>query len=83
MDINNLISNFGFPVTCCMAMGFFIYKIVIKLLDKMWEKISTTLDKVTETNNQLVSTNQSLISNINSKVDVIENKVDEIAEKIK
>ena len=75
MDINNLISNFGFPVTCYIVMGFFIYQ--------MWQRINTILDKITETNSQLVLTNQSLISNINSKVDKIEEKVDMISDKIK
>ena len=75
MDINSLITNFGFPVTACVVMGFFIYQ--------MWQRINTTLDKITETNNQLVLTNQSLISNMDLKINIIENKVDEIADKIK
>lgn len=74
-QVTNLITNLGFPVACCIAMGFFIYNI--------WGRINSTLDKVTETNNQLVITNQSLISSINSKVDKIEEKVEEISNKIK
>ena len=49
MDISNLISTLGFPIACCIAMGYFIYQ--------MWGKINLTLDKITETNNQLVLTN--------------------------
>lgn len=74
-QVMTLIQNFGFPVACCIAMGYFIYN--------MWVRINSTLDKVTETNNQLVITNQSLISSINSKVDKIEDKVEEISNKIK
>lgn len=70
----NAIQNFGFPVACCIAMGYFIYN--------MWGRMNTTLDKITETNNQLVLTNQSLISSINLKIDKVEEKVDEIANKI-
>ena len=82
MDINNLISNYGFPIACCIAMGFFIYQ--------MWQKNEETngktliaLNTVTDTNKELVKTNQSLIENMDSKISVIENKVDEIADKIK
>lgn len=78
----NLVTNLGFPIACCLAMGYFI--------DNMWKKNNETnektliaLDKVTETNNQLVLTNQSLISNMDLKVEKIEKKVEEIASKIK
>lgn len=74
-QVMTIIQNFGFPVACCIAMGFFIYN--------MWGRMNSTLDKITETNNQLVLTNQSLISSINSKVDKIEEKVEEISSKIK
>lgn len=74
-QVTNFITNLGFPIAGCVAMGFFIYN--------MWQKINITLDKVTETNNQLVLTNQSLISSINFKVDKIEEKVEEISNKIK
>ena len=78
----NIVTNLGFPIACCVAMGYFI--------DNMWKKNNETnektliaLDKVTETNNQLVLTNQSLISNMDLKVEKIEKKVEEIAIKIK
>lgn len=67
MDINNLISNFGFPIACCIVMGLFIYQ--------MWQRINATLDKITETNNQLVLTNQALISNIQEDLTEIKNKI--------
>lgn len=67
MDINNLISNFGFPIACCIVMGVFIYQ--------MWQRINATLDKITETNNQLVLTNQALISNIQEDLTEIKNKI--------
>ncbi|HBJ1647753.1 iduronate sulfatase [Clostridium botulinum] len=73
--ITNLINSFGFPIVCCIAMGFFIYN--------MWQRINSTLDKVVETNTQLVLTNQSLISNINLKVDRIEEKIVNISNGIK
>lgn len=70
----NLINSLGFPVACCVAMGFFIYK--------MWNKISITLDIMTQTNSQLVLTQNSLISNMGSQINKIEEKVDTIADKI-
>lgn len=70
----NLINNLGFPVACCVAMGFFIYK--------MWNKISITLDIMTQTNSQLVLTNQNLISSMDGKINKIEEKVDTIMEKL-
>lgn len=70
----NLINSLGFPIACCVAMGFFIYK--------MWNKISSTLDTMTQTNSELVLTNQNLISNMDNKINKIEDKVDTIADKI-
>lgn len=77
----NLVTNLGFPIACCLAMGYFI--------DNMWKKNNETnektliaLDKVTETNNQLVLTNQSLISNMDLKVEKIEKKLKRLQVKL-
>lgn len=81
-QVTNLVTNLGFPVACCIAMGYFIWNMYQKNNDTN-ERTLVALDKVTETNNQLVLTNQSLISNMDLKVEKIEEKVEEIASKIK
>ena len=49
MDINNLITNFGFPITACVVMGFFIYQLVLtnqSSISNMDLKINVIEDKV-------------------------------------
>lgn len=73
-EIKVLIDSFGFPIACCVAMGFFIWN--------MYNKMSLTLDEVTKTNSELVLTNSSLIKNMDNKIDKLEEKVDKVVDNI-
>lgn len=73
-EVEEFISVVGFPVTACVFLSVFIYK--------MYNKMSITLDKITDTNKDLVKTNNKLAEKINTKIDTLEDKVDKIAEEI-
>lgn len=73
-EIEELISTVGFPIACCVAMGYVLWKV--------YNKMTATLDKVTETNSELAKTNNKLAEKINTKIDTLEDKVDKIVNEI-
>ncbi|MFR9241026.1 MAG: iduronate sulfatase [Clostridium baratii] len=73
-EIEELISTVGFPIACCVAMGYVLWKV--------YNKMVATLDRVTETNSELTKTNSKLAEKINAKIDTLEDKVDKIVDKI-
>lgn len=80
MDVNTLIGNYGFPITCCVSMAIFIYKIWQKNAETN-EKTITALNIATETNKELAKNNADLAKNNAELIDNNKNiilKVDKI-----
>lgn len=92
MDINTFqafVSGFGFPITCVVFLGWFIFKIWMnqqKTNEIREDKLYESLSKAQVINQELTKTNAEFVSVLNAyKVDLEEIKSDviEIKEKIK
>ena len=78
-EVVNLINTVGFPISCVVATGFFIWKTTQQTREdnlsreertfNQMDKLTDTLDKATDT-----------IDRINIRLDVIEEKIDELKE---
>ena len=81
MDINTLISTFGFPIACAIGCAYFIY-IMYKdnkaSTDKREEKLYNELAECRIVNKQALET----IAQYASKLDVIQSDVEAIKEKV-
>lgn len=92
MDFTTLIQNVGFPIACCIALGFYLNN--KDKLDREERKVDKEADraredKILETNAKLLATNEQLAESVkviatDLKEDVnrTEVKVDKILEKV-
>lgn len=88
MDILEVIKNFGFPIACVIACGFFIYRLVIRSLDEAKERekdlhgliISNTseLSKIAETITESNDVNKELSETNRMLVEKMEDKLTDI-----
>lgn len=62
--MTQLISTVGFPIFCCICLGFFIYKYWSKMEERAnsrEDKLRDELIKVTEVNKNLTETNGQFV----------------------
>lgn len=81
MDITTLIQTFGFPITCVIACGWFIYKMYEdsqKTSKEREEKLYTEISECRVVNRQALET----IAQYASKLDIIQEDVKEIKQKV-
>ena len=81
MDMNSLVSTFGFPIACAMACGWFIYVMYKDNQTNTKEREEKLYNEITEcriVNRQALET----IAQYASKLDVIQEDVKEIKEKV-
>lgn len=81
MDINALVSTFGFPIACAIVLGWFVYKIYndsINGYKEREEKFYVELSRSREANCKFAD----IIASYTNKLDVIQIDVKDIREKI-
>lgn len=89
----NMISTLGFPIAVCIALGWFIDKIISEYTqdNKDREKsIMAEMSKINDTNNELVQsnrevvrTNSLLVDEMTKKLSGIDMKLDDLREEIR
>ena len=86
--IQSLITSLGFPIVCCVALGWFIYKAFNKFTaqaDSREQKLYGVIAEAQAQNQKLSETNAQFISVLNTyKTDIEDIKADvsEIKQKI-
>ena len=86
--ITNLITSVGFPIVCTIAMGWFIYKIYEKSLDRENEIYQKSLDRENELREEIKENQKvngkfaEIISRYSVELGEIKKDVKEIKEDI-
>ena len=92
MDVNtiqNLITSVGFPIVVCLALGWFIYTIFVRITanaEKREEKLYSFIAEAQATNEKLLQTNAEFVGVLDAyKTDLvsIKNDVAEIKQNLK
>ena len=86
--VTQLITNLGFPIVCCLALGYFVWKFANKLNDNSISRENRLMDYFDKQNAVLtiMSNNMEKMSttldNMNQRLTIVESKVeDKIQEK--
>ena len=74
-DIINLINQVGFPVASALGLGFFIWKLINRIIDEMEHKIDVVDDKVRES---LESMEERLSTKLDSQYGIIVALIDRV-----
>jgi|TARA_R100000781_G_C4042564_1_gene114507 hypothetical protein len=74
-DIINLINQVGFPVASALGLGFFIWKLINRIIDGMEHKIDVVDDKVRES---LESMEERLSTKLDSQYGIIVALIDRV-----
>lgn len=81
MDYIELISTLGFPIVCCMAVGFCFYQILNKVLVDSKERENNLMQLTREISSkiaelgQIVDKNTEAISVMNEKIENLKNEM--------
>jgi hypothetical protein len=80
--VTQLITNLGFPIVCCLALGYFVWKFANKLNDNSinrenrlmgyFDKQNTVLNSMSN-NMEKMSTN---LDGMNQRLTIVESKVE-------
>lgn len=85
MDIQTIISTFGFPIACVIGCAWFILKMYNdnkKANEEREEKLYSTLIEVNATNKAISETNKRLVEEFNKTIGDIKDTVDDILDEI-
>lgn len=88
-SIQNAISTFGFPITCVIFLGWFIWKLWIRQQEqneKREEKLYTFITDAQTVNEKLTQTNADFVTVLNTyraDLDEIKSDVTEIKDNMK
>ena len=80
--ITNLITTVGFPIVCCLGLGWFIYKFSNQQRDDNIHREEKLMDCIDNQNKVLVSINSNMdkmsvtLDNMNQRLNVLEEKVE-------
>jgi len=74
-DIINLINQVGFPVASALGLGFFIWKLINRIIDGMEHKIDVVDDKVRES---LETMEERLSTKLDSQYGIIVALIDRV-----
>lgn len=81
--VTQLITNLGFPIVCCLALGYFVWKFANKLNEdsnNREDRLMGYFDKQNAVLNSM-STNMEKMSttlgDMNQRLTIVESKVDE------
>ena len=86
--VTQLITNLGFPIVCCLALGYFIWKFSNKLNDDSISRENRLMDYFDKQNTVLTTMSNNMekmsttLDNMNQRLTIVESKVeDKIQEK--
>lgn len=92
MDFITLVQNVGFPISCCVALGYYLNsKDKADREERKEDKIADRAreDKILETNAKLLATNEQLVESVEiiakdmrNDITRTESKIDKILEKV-
>lgn len=80
--ITNLITTVGFPIVCCLGLGWFIYKFTNQQRDDNIHRETKLMDCIDNQNKVLVNINSNMdkmsltLENMNQRLDILEQKVE-------
>ena len=81
--VTQLITNLGFPIVCCLALGYFIWKFSNKLNDDSINRENRLMDYFDKQNTVLTTMSNNMekmsttLDNINQRLTVVEGKVED------
>lgn len=81
--VTQLITNLGFPIVCCLALGYFVWKFANKLNDDSISRENRLMDYFDKQNTVLntMSNNMEKMSttldNMNQRLTIVEGKVED------
>ena len=82
-QVTQLITNLGFPIVCCLALGYFIWKFSNKLNDDSINRENRLMDYFDKQNTVLTTMSNNMekmstsLDNINQRLTVVEGKVED------
>lgn len=82
--ITNLITTVGFPIVCCLGLGWFIYKFTTQQRDDNIRREDRLLECIDEQSKVLVSINSNMdkmsitLDNMNQRLNILEQKVGDV-----
>jgi uncharacterized membrane protein len=87
-QVTQLITNLGFPIVCCLALGYFIWKFSNKLNNDSISRENRLMDYFDKQNAVLTTMSNNMekmsttLDNMNQRLTIVESKVeDKIQEK--
>ena len=81
--VTQLITNLGFPIVCCLALGYFVWKFANKLSDESVSRENKLMGYFDRQNEVLstMSVNMEKMSttldNMNQRLTIVESKVED------
>lgn len=80
--VTNLITTVGFPIVCCLGLGWFIYNFTNQQRGDNIHRESKLMDCIDNQNQVLISINSNMnkmsitLDNMNQRLDILEQKVE-------
>jgi len=81
-DITQIITNLGFPIVCCLALGYFVWKFANKLNNDSTSRENRLMDYFDKQNTVLTSISNNMekmsttLDDMNQRLTVVESKVE-------
>ena len=81
-SITQIITNLGFPIVCCLALGYFVWKFANKLNNDSISRENRLMDYFDKQNTVLSSMSANMekmgntLDNMNQRLTVVESKVE-------
>ena len=80
--ITNLITAVGFPIVCCLGLGWFMIKYINQQREDNINRENKLLEITSKQNEVLININSNMdkmsttLENMNQRLDILEQKVD-------
>ena len=80
--ITNLITAVGFPIVCCLGLGWFMIKYINQQREDNINRENKLLELTSKQNEVLININSNMdkmsttLENMNQRLDILEQKVD-------
>ena len=81
--VTQLITNLGFPIVCCLALGYFIWKFSNKLNDDSISRENRLMDYFDKQNAVLTTMSNNMekmsttLNDMNQRLTIVESKVED------
>ncbi len=81
--VTQLITNLGFPIVCCLALGYFIWKFSNKLNDDSISRENRLMDYFDKQNAVLTTMSNNMekmsttLDGMNQRLTIVESKVED------